>query len=81
VNDQVVACLWHGIYERTDTGIIDRHECSVCKGDSCPWMVDEPHPMACSNCFGTGMAPAAIFDLEERSESVCSHCQGTGRVS
>ncbi len=80
MNDEPIACLFHGIYERTEVGIIDRHECSVCKGNECPWVVEQPQHGVCPYCFGTGMAPAAIFDLEDRSESICAHCQGSGKI-
>jgi excinuclease ABC subunit A len=55
-------------------------ECSVCKGDSCPYIVEETRHGVCPHCFGTGQSPAGAFDLQNQAESVCPHCEGTGRV-
>ncbi len=79
MNDQAVACLMIGIYEKSN-GIIDRRECSVCKGDSCPYIVEEPQHGACPYCFGTGVAPVGIFELREDVDAVCIHCGGTGQI-
>jgi DnaJ-class molecular chaperone len=69
-----------GIYEKNAAGVVDRRECSVCHGDHCPYVVEEAHHGVCPHCFGTGLAPAAIFDSDERNEAQCPHCRGTGRV-
>jgi DnaJ-class molecular chaperone len=79
MNDQAVACLMFGIYEKRD-GIIDRRECSVCHGDHCPYIVEDMKHGACPHCFGTGMAPVAAFDLRDGVEAICPHCEGTGRI-
>lgn len=80
MNDQAVACLMFGIYEKNATGVVDRRECSVCKGDRCAYEVGEPQHGPCPHCFGTGLAPYAIFDLVERNEAQCLQCGGTGKV-
>ncbi len=79
MNDQAVACLMFGIYEKSN-GIIDRRECSVCHGDSCPYVVEEPQHGACPYCFGTGVAPVGVFELREDADAVCIHCGGTGQI-
>ncbi len=53
MNDKAVACLMFGIYEKNATGVVDRRECSVCKGDHCPYELGEPQHGACPQCFGT----------------------------
>jgi DnaJ-class molecular chaperone len=80
MKDQAVACLMFGIYEKNATGVVDRRECSVCHGDHCPYEVGEPQHGACPACFGTGLAPEAVFDLEEVNQSQCPRCGGTGKV-
>ena len=80
MNDQAVACLMFGIYERSATGVVDRRECAVCHGDRCAYAVDESPAGACPHCFGTGLAPAAVFDAEERVAAQCLRCGGTGSI-
>ena len=80
MNDRPVACLMFGIYGKNSGAIIDRRECSVCHGDRCPLIIEEVQHKACPNCFGTGMAPVAVFDLRDGIESICQACEGTGRV-
>ena len=80
MNDQTVACLMFGIYDKTASGVIDRRECSACHGDRCPYIVEDAPRGACPHCFGTGLAPAAIFDADERNQAQCAHCGGTGRL-
>ena len=78
MNDQAVACLMFGIYGKNASGIIDRQECSVCNGDRCPYTVEEVQHRACPHCFGTGMAPAAVFELQNQIESVVSALRRDG---
>ena len=80
MNDRAVACLMFGIYEKNATGIVDRHECSVCHGDSCPYVTDGIEHGACPRCFGTGMAPSGVFDLRDGVDEPCARCGGTGRI-
>jgi DnaJ-class molecular chaperone len=79
MNDRGVACLMFGIYEKRN-GIIDRRECSVCHGEYCPYTIEQTQHGACPSCFGTGFAPVAVFDLRDSDDSICTHCQGTGRI-
>lgn len=80
MNNQAVACLMFGIYERSATGVVDRRECAVCHGDYCPYVVGETQHGICPRCFGTGLAPAALFDAEERGAAQCPLCGGTGKL-
>lgn len=80
MNDQAVACLMFGIYNKDATGMIDRQECAVCHGDRCPYIVEDAQQGVCAHCFGTGLTPAGVFELRDGVEDVCSHCQGSGRI-
>ena len=79
VMKMIPACLKFGIYEMSLSGtIIDRHECTVCNGAGCPYELTPAQPGICGQCFGTGLTPVnGAFDL---SESVCTRCEGTGRI-
>lgn len=80
MSDQAVACLMFGIYEKDAMGVMDRHECSVCHGDHCPYILGEVQHGACPHCFGTGIAPMAAFELQDSFDENCTRCGGTGRV-
>jgi len=81
VNDRPAACLLFGIYDKGETGIIDRHECSVFHGDTCSYEVAISQPGTCLHWFGTGFTVVGSnFDLLEGVEVTCSCCAGTGQV-
>lgn len=81
-NELVPVCLRFGVYEMGLNGkIVDKRECTVCHGDSCPYEVGEPVHGVCPQCFGTGLTPVdGKFELMNGADSSCVRCGGAGRL-